>query len=292
MIVGIDLGGTQVRVALADGHGRIGEVARVDTIELDGPAGMVAWAREQANLLARGAPIEIVGIGVPGPCDPRTGILTNPPNLAGWPAGVPLGQLLGEAFGVPVRLENDANLAAVGEFRRGAGRGSRNLAYVTWSTGIGCGLIFDGKLYSGTNGTAGEIGHMVLDREGPPCMCGMRGCVEAYASGSSIARRAGRPAREVFAAAAAGDAGSTAIVEQAALMVGLALLNLANLVDPEKIVLGGGITASWHLIEEALGRPIRESPFVTPSRRPAIVRAELGGDVGLVGAVEWALQHR
>lgn len=292
MIVGIDLGGTQVRVAIADAEGRIAEVARVATIELDGPAGMVAWAREQAGVLAGGAPIEIVGIGVPGPCDPHAGILTNPPNLAGWPPGVPLGTLLREAFGVPVHLENDANLAALSEFRRGAGRGSRNLAYVTWSTGIGSGLILDGKLYSGTNGTAGEIGHMVLDPQGPPCMCGMRGCVEAYASGSSIARRAGRPASEVFAGAAAGEPGAIAIVEQAALMVGLALLNLANLVDPERIVIGGGITGSWHLIEEALGRPIRDSPFMIPARRPAILKAELGVDVGLVGAVEWALQHR
>ena len=292
MIAGIDLGGTQVRVAVAAADGLIIGVEKASTAELGGPAGMVAWAREHAERLSGGARIEVVGIGVPGPSDPRSGVLVNPPNLAGWPPGVPLGAMLQEAFGVPVHLENDANLAAVAEHRRGAGRGLRNLAYVTWSTGIGAGLILEGRLYSGSHGSAGEVGHMVLDPAGPECFCGMRGCTEAYASGNSIARRAGRPAREVFAAAQAGDLEATAIVERAARMVGLALLNLANLVDPEMIVLGGGITGSWSLVEGWLSEPILTSPFVTPNRRPRIVRAELGPDVGLVGAVEWAIANR
>ena len=292
MIAGIDLGGTQVRVAVAAGDGRIIGSTKASTPELGGPAGMVEWARENAEQLVAGGRIEVVGIGVPGPSDPRSGVLVNPPNLVGWPPGVPLRAMLEEAFGAPVHLENDANLAALAEFKRGAGRGLRNLAYVTWSTGIGAGLILDGRLYSGTHGSAGEVGHMVLDPAGPECFCGQRGCTEAYASGNSIARRAGRPAREVFAAAQAGDPEAAAIVEHAARMVGLALLNLANLVDPEMIILGGGITESWSLVEGWLSEPLLSSPFVTPNRRPRIVRAELGADVGLVGAVEWAIENR
>jgi glucokinase len=292
VIVGIDLGGTQVRVAVATPDGDILGIAKARTPELGGPSGMVAWCRESAERLAEGSPIEAVGIGVPGPSDPHTGVLVNPPNLAGWPAGLPLGEMLRKVFGAPVHLENDANVAAVAEHKRGAGRGVENLAYVTWSTGIGSGLIFRGRLYSGTHGSAGELGHMVLDPNGPPCFCGMRGCVEAYASGHSIATRAGRPAAEVFSAAQAGDPEAAGIVEQAARMVGLGLLNLTNLVDPEVIVMGGGITESWELVEGWLGEAILESPFVTANRRPRIVRAGLGADVGLVGAIEWAIENR
>jgi glucokinase len=249
---------------------------------------MIRWT---VDVLRRLAPdgIEAAGIGAPGPTDPRHGVLVNPPNLAGWPAGLPLGPLLTEALGAPVHLENDANLAAVAEFRRGAGRGTSDMAYVTWSTGIGSGLISGGRLHTGAHGTAGEIGHMVLDPEGPLCLCGMRGCTEAYASGNSIGIRAGRPAAEVFADARAGDPEAVATVREAAHMVGIALLNLVNIFDPELIVLGGGITDSWELVEGWLQEPLLTSPFVTPERRPRLVRAELGPEVGLVGAIEWAL---
>jgi glucokinase len=288
VIAGIDLGGTQVRIAVAGADGAILATAKARTADLGDPAGMVAWSLESGRRLAGGEPIEAVGIGVPGPCDFRTGVLVNPPNLDGWPPGLPLGPMLADAFGAPVYLGNDADLAAVGEHRRGAGRGVTDLVYVTWSTGIGAGLIVGGRLYSGAHGSAGEVGHMVLDPAGPLCACGMHGCTEAYASGHSIAREAGRPASEVFAAARAGEPAALAIVERAAGMVGVALLNLANLFDPEVIVMGGGITESWSLVEAKLAAPILESPFVTPNRRPRLVRAELGSEVGLVGALEWA----
>lgn len=288
MIAGIDLGGTQVRIAVAEPGGEIVATAKARTMDLGDPAGMVAWSLENGLRLAGGERIEAIGIGVPGPCDFRTGVLVNPPNLHGWPGGLPLGQMLTEAFHAPVFLGNDADLAAVGEHRRGAGRGVRNMVYVTWSTGIGSGLIANGRLYSGAHGSAGEVGHMVLDPDGPLCACGMHGCTEAYASGSSIARAAGKPASEVFAAARGGEPQALAIVERAAGMVGIALLNLANLFDPEVIVMGGGITESWSLVEAKLAAPILESPFVTANRRPRLARAELGSEVGLVGALEWA----
>ena len=288
MIAGIDLGGTQVRVAVASPDGSILGSAKARTPELGGPEGMVAWSAENARRLAAGERIETVAIGAPGPCDFRTGVLVNPPNLEGWPRDLPLGPMLATAFGAPVHLGNDADLAAIGEHRRGAGRGVSNMVYVTWSTGIGSGLILGGRLYSGAHGSAGEVGHMVLDPEGPTCFCGMRGCTEVYASGHSIAAAAGRPASEVFAAAREGDAAARAIVERAATMVGVMLVNLTDLVDPELIVMGGGITESWSLVEEWLGAPLAASPFITPNRRPRLVRAELGSDAGLVGAVEWA----
>ena len=288
MIGGIDLGGTQVRLAVAGEDGVIGGILRASTPALGGPDGFVKWAVDGFAALAPGVRLRLVGIGVPGPCDPVTGHLINPPNLPGWRPGLPLAPLLSRALDVPVKLENDANVAGLAEYIRGAGRGARSLAYVTWSTGIGSGLILGGRLYSGAHGTAGEVSHMVLDPAGPLCACGMRGCTEAYASGTSIARQTGRSAAEVFAAAAAGDAEMRAVVEKAASMVGLALLNLTNLVDPDVIIVGGGITNSWSMVSGSLREPISRSPFVTPARRPKIVRAALGTKVGLVGAVEWA----
>jgi len=291
VIGGIDLGGTQVRLALAGPDGRIEKTLRASTPALGGPDGFIAWAVAGFDALSPGERPRLVGIGVPGPCDPVAGSLVNPPNLPGWPANLPLGPMLAAALGVPVKLENDANVAGLAEYRRGAGRGARSLAYVTWSTGIGAGLVLDGRLYSGAHGTAGEVGHMVLDPAGPICACGMRGCTEAYASGASLARQTGRSAAEVFAAAARGDAAMRAVVEAAASWVGLALLNLTNLVDPDVIVVGGGITNSWKLVSKGLRAPLRGSPFVTPARRPKVLRAALGTEVGLVGAIEWALAN-
>jgi len=248
----------------------------------------VRWNAQPLRRLASGRKLRAIGIGVPGPCDPKTGTLINPPNLPGWPGNLPLARMLEKEAGAAVHLENDANLAAVAEHQRGAGRGATDLAYVTWSTGIGSGLILGGRLHSGAHGSAGEVGHMVLNPDGPLCACGMRGCTEAYASGSTIARRMGRPAADVFAAARQGDARSLAVVEEAAWMVGQALMNLANLVDPEIIIIGGGITNSWSLVRRALYEPIRTSPFITRNRKPKLLRAALGTRVGLVGAVEWA----
>ena len=280
-----------MRLGIADREGRITSLARARTPELGGPAGTVRWIASNVARLGDGATPIAVGVGVPGPCDPRTGVLVNPPNLAGWPPNVPFGAMLRDALDAPVHLENDANVAAVAEHVRGAGRGVQDLAYVTWSTGIGAGLIVGGRLYSGAHGSAGEVGHMVLDPAGRLCSCGTRGCTEAYASGAAIAQRTGSPAAEVFSAARHGDAAALAVVNEAAGMVGIALMNLANLFDPELIVIGGGITASWSLVRRPLYEPIRTSPFITRNRRPRLRRAGLGSRVGLVGAVEWALAN-
>lgn len=287
MIAGMDLGGTRVRVAVAGPDGRILSVARASTPALGGPQGVVGWAAAAIDRLAAGEPVTVVGVGTPGPIDAGRGLLVNPPNLPGW-RDVPLVGMLAEATGAAVHLGNDANLAALGELHQGAGRGASNLVYVTWSTGIGSGLILDGRLYSGAHGTAGEVGHMVLEPEGPACTCGQRGCLESLAAGHGIAAAAGRPAAEVFRDAARGDAEARRIVAAAARYMGLALINLANLVDPEVIVVGGGIAGSWGAVRGILLTTLRSSPFIGAARRPRLVRSRLGGRSGLVGAVEWA----
>src|SRR5215831_14554503 len=245
MIAGIDLGGTQVRVAVARSDGRIIATTRNWTDALRTPRRVVEWATDQILRLSDGGPLDGVGVGAPGPTDPVRGVLVNPPNLAGW-KNVPLAAMLREHVDSPVYLENDANLAGLGEFHQGAGRGTRTMVYVTWSTGVGAGLILDGKLFSGAHGAGGEVGHMILDPNGPLDQCGQRGW---------------------------------------------ALINLANLVDPEVIVMGGGVTRSWRQVAPVMMRVIRSSPFIKPSRRPRLRRARLGGRAGQVGAVEWAREH-
>lgn len=290
MIAGIDVGGTQVRVAVARSDGRILATTRNRTSVLKTPRRVVEWAAEQVMRLSNGEPVRSVGIGAPGPADPARGVLDNPPNLPGW-TNVPLVAMLQEVMGCPAYLENDANLAAVGEFHLGAGRGTRTMVYVTWSTGVGAGLILDQRLFSGAHGAAGEVGHMILDPNGPLDGCGQRGCVEVYCGGNALARQTGSSAEDLFDRAARGDTRSAAVVRSAATYMGYALINLANLYDPEAIVIGGGVTRSWRQVAPVLEQVLRSSPFIKPRRRPRLRRARLGDRAGLVGAVEWAREH-
>jgi glucokinase len=287
VIAGIDIGGTQVRVAAARSDGRIVGTRRTRIQTLGGPAAVFDWACEALERLRDGQRLRVVGVGAPGPLDARTGRLINPPNLPGW-HNVPLAEQLSRMLCCPVHLENDANVAALAEFHRGAGRGTKTMAYVTWSTGVGGGLIVDGQLFSGAHGSAGEIGHMVLDPDGPLDVCGQRGCVEVYCGGGALQRQTGETAAELFDAAVAGDPEAGLIVRRAATYMGHALVNLTNLFDPETIVMGGGVTRSWAQVGPVLKGILNGSPFIRPARRPRLRRALLGERVGEVGAVEWA----
>src|SRR5258708_26654308 len=177
--------------------------------------------------------------------DLKQGVVVNPPNLP-W-KNVPLAAMLSKATGARVQLANDADMAGLGEFHRGAGRGTRNMVYITWSTGVGGGLIIDGKLHRGAHGSAGEVGHMIIDPNGPLDSCGQRGCLEAFIGGANLAKETGRPAAELFAAAARGERHARMVVERAARYMGLALISLTNALDPEMFVIGGGVSRSWAL---------------------------------------------
>jgi glucokinase len=289
LICGVDLGGTQTRLTVVRGDGETLGTTRASTGELGGPDGLVAWVSARVRELGRG-PLASVAVAAPGPLDPRRGVLVNPPNLVGW-RNVELTSLLGAALDCPAHLENDANLAALGEFRRGAGRGTHTMLYVTWSTGVGGGLILDDRLFSGAHGSAGEIGHTIIDPHGPLDTCGQRGCVEVFCGGRALARQTGRSAEELFEGAAAGDPEALAVVRRAATHMGYALLNLTNLFDPEVIVMGGGISRSWAQVAPVLEEVLDGSPFIDAARRPRLCPAQLGDDAGLVGALEWARDH-
>ncbi|MBO0703211.1 MAG: ROK family protein [Candidatus Dormibacteraeota bacterium] len=288
VLAGIDLGGTQVRVVFGNTGGEVLCAARTQTRSLGTPRRVVDWIGAQAR--AKHVDLKMAAIGAPGPVEPRTGMLINPPNLGDhryW-YNVPITDLLSKELGCPVQLQNDANLAGLGEFHQGAGRGSRDMVYITWSTGVGAGVVADGHLVDGAHGSAGEVGHMIIDPNGPVCGCGQRGCVEAICSGTNVQKRYGIPAKELLEAAAEGDQHGVHVAEEMATAMGTALINVANLFDPEIIVIGGGITQSWKVLQPRMMKVLRSSPFVTPRRRPRVRRATLGARVGEVGAIEWA----
>jgi glucokinase len=287
MLAGIDLGGTQVRVALARSDGNVIASIKTKTPSLGTPQAMVDWAAAEIDRHRGREKVRSITIAAPGPIDIKRGVLVNPPNLPGW-RNVPLAAMLAQATGAKVHLANDADMAGLGEFHHGAGRGTRNMVYITWSTGIGGGLIIDGKLHRGGHGTAGEVGHMIIDPNGPLDACGQRGCLEAFIGGANIARETGHTAAELFAAAAQGNRQARMTVERAARYMGFALISLTNVIDPEMFVIGGGVSRSWSMIEPTIVETLHSSPFIKPARRPRVRRARLGDRAGQIGAVEWA----
>src|SRR4029077_14953822 len=240
MLAGIDLGGTQVRVALARADGNLIASVKTKTPQLGSPQAMVDWAAAEIDKHRGREKVRSIAIGAPGPIDLKRGVLVNPPNLP-W-RNVPLASMLSRATGAKVHLANDADMAGLGEFHHGAGRGTRHMVYITWSTGVGGGLIIDGRLHRGAHFTAGEVGHMIIDPNGPLDNCGQHGCLEVFCGGANLAKETGHPAAELFAAAARGDRHARMVVERSARYMGLALISLTNALDPEMFVMGGGVS--------------------------------------------------
>jgi glucokinase len=250
--------------------------------------------------------VQALGIGMPGPVDPAAGLVISPANLPGF-RNVPLNRILTQQTGIRSFLHHDAHMAALGEHRRGAGRGASELIYVTVSTGIGAGLILRNELYAGAHGIAGEVGHIVVQPGGPRCRCGNNGCVEAIASGTGIAQAAARLAPEnpdsllhgveaptaadVVRAAHQGDELAAGILETAGQYLGIALGTLINLFNPQVIVLGGSVLKSGGLLLRPMRRAMIASSWVASRKGLRIVRPALGDDVGLIGAVEFARLH-
>ena len=299
----VDVGATKTLVAVArrplDGWSPAGRVVRVATPPE--PAALVEVLSETLAILARdaGEPLVSVGIGAPGPLDAAGGVILHSPNQ-GW-RGVPLGPLLADRAGVPVALDDDANLGALGEARLGAGRGVDPVVYVTVSTGIGAGIVVHGRVVRGAHGAGGEVGHLVVDPAGPRCGCGHRGCVEAYAAGGGLERRAravfrGRPrpggtggpwqASDVFRAARAADPAAVALVRDGEAALARAFAALTATVDPGRIVVGGAIGLAQLGYIRRAAQGARRLTIAAPGSGsgPDVVRAELPGQSALAGA--------
>ena len=288
MIGAVDIGGTKIAVGMLDRDGKI--LARSQS-----PSGAQLGLQEGLELIfsllratagQAGGALEGIGVGCTGPVDPLTGRLGRIEFLPGW-EGHDLVAGLKKAFGVTAFLENDADAAALGELAWGAGRGAKRFIYLTVSTGIGAGMVFDSRLYRGADGAHPEAGHHVIDPSGPQCFCGARGCWESLAGGPALAARGGRPsAREVCQAAEQGDPTARAAVEREASYLGLGLANLVTLFVPDVIALGGGVMRSRHLFMEKIGQTIRENCGLVPFEKTRLVPARLGADAVLAGAAQ------
>jgi glucokinase len=253
-----------------------------------------------------------VGIAAAGILDTERGIITTSPNLLHW-HNVPLRDIFADRLGIVTYVINDANAAALGEHRFGAGMGFDNIVYLTVSTGIGGGIIIGGELYSGTDGCAGEIGHMTVEANGPQCHCGNFGCLEALASGWAVAKTAierinngGKSyivelvdgkidnitAEMVAAAARRGDQLAADIVAEAAKYLGVGLANLVNIFNPELIVIGGGLSKMGGMLLKPARKVLKERAFQLPAQTARIVRARLGSNAGIIGAASYVFHQQ
>jgi glucokinase len=312
LIVGIDIGGTKVAGGLVSQKGRLVKSLIVPTRAAEGFKASFGQIVQAIDCLIEraGGKQNITGIGIcaPGPLNPRTGVVINPPNLPGW-RNIPLARMVEKRFGLSTKVENDANAAGLAEVLFGAAVGYRDIFYVTVSTGIGTGIIISKKIYHGKNGVAGEGGHVSIDFESPyRCGCGTQGCIEALAAGPGMVRRARvRLEQEhtvpsllrdltrghlsqitpkmIEEAAHAGDAVAGAIIDETGFFLGVWLAGMITLLDPEAIVIGGGVAQ----IGKPLFAKIRETiPHYTINRRFAVkiplLTAKLQKNVGVFGA--------
>jgi glucokinase len=307
LAVGIDLGGTQVRAALVDGSGQVLARAAQRTDAVGGPRAVLQQIQQLVAETTQGISHSAlcgVGVSAPGPLDAEAGVILGIPTLTGW-VDVPLVAWLQQSLGLPVTLENDGIAAAIGEWRFGAGRGLSDFVYVTVSTGIGGGVIADGRVLRGRGRLAGHIGHMTTAPDGAVCSCGNPGCWEAQASGTALGqtarqRAASTPgsllaaygqalsAREVMAAARTGDALALELVEREAQLLGIGIVNLLHLYSPQTVVVGGGVAQGFDLLQPGIDRHLR-TRALPPFRGVPVVVAQLGQNSGLVGAASLIL---
>jgi glucokinase len=305
LFVGVDIGGTKVAAGLVDADGEISAQTREPMISSSSAQeGLNAVLSAIARVMPDGE-VDVGGIGIcaPGPLDPKTGMILNPPNLPCW-RNFPLAESVQKLHSVPVKVDNDANAAALAETRWGAARGYQNVFYATIGTGIGTGIVFDGKIYHGRTGSAGEGGHVSIDYQGPICRCGKPGCIEILASGTAIAQRA----RQELAAGAkssmlelaggdlaaltgeivgkasdAGDALASRILAEATEMLALWLSNIFDLLDPEVIVIGGGAAALYRPFFGKLQERISHLTVNPRADEVPILSAHYGADSGIAG---------
>ncbi len=304
IFAGIDLGGTKTRIGavLAGEPGRVVFSVSVPTVRDDPDEGIKSIASLVRQIVSgvnqtlgdRNAELLGVGVGAPGPLDIKEQQLLALPNLPKW-RGFAIARALERELGVPVTLENDANAAAVGERRFGAGREFEDFVYVTLGTGIGGALILNGELYRGHWGGAGEIGHVQVNPDGPLCGCGRKGCVEALAAGPAIERAYGKPSAEVFALAASGDARARDVLQTAGRALGRGLAQVFTVLDPEAAVFGGGMAKgnplALRLYLDACKEELEKRAFLPAKRDIPHVVSTLGVDAAILGAAWLARQE-
>ena len=308
--IGIDVGGTNVKIALVDEKGKIIYSNSVPTYAKMGYEYTVNNIKQAIRDLMKETNtteknIEGIGFDFPGQVDCKKGIVKLAPNIPGW-VNVPIAQMIEEEFHIPTKIDNDVRCAALGELKFGAGKGCENFVCITVGTGIGSGLVINGKVVRGASNAAGEIGHIKLQMQGGPiCGCGDTGCLEAFASGPSIVAMAqeyikgGKSTkfREMAAAeggeitpymvakaAEEGDPVAKRIFEIVGEYIGIGLTSVINLLNPEKVIIGGGVAEAGDLLFDPIRKTIKERAMVVAGEAVEIVPAQLGNSAGVIGA--------
>lgn len=311
-VIGIDFGASHINLLLADTAARILDEIEVDFDIRAGPQAGIAEADRLVREILSRANLNIedilaIGMGVPGPIVTATGTVVAPPIMPGWD-GYPIRDNLQTLWKVPVSINNDAELGALGEWAAGAGRGEQTLAYIKVGTGIGAGLLLDGQIYRGVTGSAGEIGHLTIDENGPLCACGNHGCLEAIAGGRAIALQAQEAvrnkqrtqlasiqpvesitARDVAAAARRGDLLAQQILARAGTHIGIAIAGMVNLFNPALVIIGGGVAQTGDILLEPIRQVVQRRSLPAATRVVRITTAMLGRRSSSMGAVIQAL---
>ncbi len=315
-VLAVDLGGTKIITAIISNKGQM--IAREYCLTLadEGPQAVINRILSAIDHLLSlrnigSSKLGSISIAAAGAIDFDRGVITSSPNLPGW-YDIPLRDIVREKHGVNTFLINDASAAALGEHHFGAGKGVNNLILLTLGTGIGGGIIINGRLYTGLCGSAGEIGHMTIDVNGPKCSCGNIGCLETLASGTAVAKEAIRrisqgeksslaeivegeieniTAEEVSLAAQGGDSLASEVILKAATYLGVGMVNLVNIFNPEMIIVGGGMAKMGDLLLNPARQVVRERAFSLSAQAVRIVPAQLGDDAGVLGAAIFALQQ-
>ena len=305
-VVGVDLGGTKIYTALVDLEGNIIKEKTVETLAFEGENDVMGRIIDTINYVIDGSEknlVKSIGIGSPGPLDVKNGVIIENSNLPF--KNFEIVKTIRETYDLPTYLDNDANVATLGEFMFGAGKGTENMVFITASTGIGGGAVINGKLFRGTTGNALEIGHTIVANEGPRCGCGNIGCAEALGSGTAIGKRAKEAvatnvetslknyenvtSKEVFKEAANGDRVAKNILETSLNYLGIAVANTITNFDPEKVVIGGGVINGGSIVLDTIRRVVGERALKTFADSCTVEKAVLGGKAGVLGAAALAI---
>ena len=314
LAVGVDLGGTNIKAGVVNEDGRVLVEGSVPTLAMEGPEAVMSRIAGIVGSLRGKAPGSLLGVGVgsPGPLDPADGRIYTMPNLPGW-ENFPFTRKLEEKVRMPVVLENDANCAALAEYWRGAGKDSHTMILLTLGTGIGGGIVQDGKLVNGNHVTAGEVGHLVINFDGPKCSCGNHGCLEAYCGAGGIVRRCWElldkpgtvsvlrdamgedrgkldPAM-ISKAAIEGDGVALSVLRETGRLLGVGIASLTNLLAPDVVILGGGVAAAGEVLFQAAREEVKRRAMPPGNNLVRIVPAAMGNSAGIVGAAGLLLRH-
>lgn len=306
-VIGLDIGGTKINCVLADLEGNILKHRLMPTDANKGEEFVLNNIIKDISYVQHDKPIETIkaiGIGIAGVLDIKNGIVIESPNLPF--KNFSLVNKLKEKFNTDVYIENDGNVAAIGEYTKGSGVGTNNMLYVTVSTGIGGGAVLNGKLYKG-NGNAFEIGHMTIKPNGEKCKCGNYGCLEVLTSGTTIGNIGKKyvanrwntalvkydtiTAREVFEEASNGDAVSQMIINESMNYLGIGIANLVNIFNPDMIIIGGGVSQAGDIVFDRVREVVDQRCFKSVTEHCKIVPASLGSDAGVIGAVMLVLNE-